>query len=42
MYYYIFHQPAKIIMYSYVISKTERDLGSTFSSAYNDKHSTIL
>jgi len=38
-YYCIFQQPAKIIMYSYIISKTERDLGSTFASAYNNKHS---
>jgi len=30
------------MMYSYIISKKERDLGSTFASAYNDKHSITL
>ena len=37
-YHYIFHHPTKIIRYSYIISKKERDIGSTFVSAYNDKH----
>jgi len=29
------HQAAKIIMYSHIICKKERDLDSTFASAYN-------
>jgi len=33
-----FHQPTKMIMYSYTISKKERDLGSSFASAYNDSN----
>jgi len=32
----------KIIMYSYIISKTEPDLISTFASACNNKHSLTL
>ena len=43
MYYCTFHRPAiKNVMYSYIISKTERDLVSTFASAYNNKHSITL
>jgi len=34
-----FSPTSQIIMYSYIISKKERNLGSTFASAYNDKHS---
>ena len=29
-------------MYSYIISKTERDLVSAFASAYDNKHFLIL
>jgi len=33
-----FHQPTKILMYSYTISKKELDFGSSLASACNDSN----